>query len=326
MGDTTKIEWADRTWNPLRVRVRANAAEIARAKGYTSLVQIGERMAGHVGQHCEHVSDECDECYAETRQHRCLPGDGTGLPYDRRSRDLVEAFVDEKMLRKALSWREPGRVFVENHSDIFGDWFTDEMIDRVLATMALTPHQTYQVLTKRPERMYEYFQGEESPYFYACTRIEKAARQIASDLGMNQGPEYGDWPLPNVWLGVSVGRRKALSRIDTLRKTPAAVRFLSIEPLLEDLGPLDLARIDWAIIGGESGARARPCDLGWVKSIVAQCATAGVACFVKQFGAKPRDGAFAYACELDPRKGGNPADWPRWARLRQFPAPRVEAA
>src|SRR6185437_2404782 len=126
VGTRTGIEWTDSTWSPIRVRVRADAAEIARAKGYTSLVAIAEKMAGHVGTHCEHVSPGCEHCYAETNSHRCLPGNGTGLPYARRSRDLVEAFVDEKILLQPLQWKpametkRPRLIFVENQSDLFG--------------------------------------------------------------------------------------------------------------------------------------------------------------------------------------------------------------
>lgn len=94
MAQKSKIEWTDSTWSPIRVRVKADAAVIARDKGYIGLIEIAEKMAGHVGQHCEHVSPGCLHCYAETNNHRCLPGNGTGFPYDRRSRDLVTAFID----------------------------------------------------------------------------------------------------------------------------------------------------------------------------------------------------------------------------------------
>ena len=204
MGSKTGIEWTDSTWSPIRVRVRQDAAQIAREKGYTSLVQIAEKMAGRVGQHCEHVSPGCEHCYAEANNHRCLPSNGTGLPYDRRSRDLVETFVDEKVLLQPLKWKpvyikdekielecakcgmvgstgdfypkgnarcprcnsaghyralfptRPRRIFVENQSDLFGEWVTDEMLDKVFAVMALCPQHIFQVLTKRPARMLEY--------------------------------------------------------------------------------------------------------------------------------------------------------------------------
>src|SRR5271167_829951 len=118
MGQTTHIQWCDATWSPLRVKVKADAAAIAKAKGYTSLVNIAAKMAGHVGPHCEHVSHGCDNCYAETNNGRCLPANGTGLPYDRRSRDLVEAFVDKKIMEQPLRWRAPKKIFVMNQSDL----------------------------------------------------------------------------------------------------------------------------------------------------------------------------------------------------------------
>lgn len=160
----TSIEWTNKTWSPLRARVRADAGEIAKAKGYTSLVHIAEKMAGHVGPHCEHVSDGCVNCYSGTNNHRCLPKNGTGLPFDRRSRDLIEPIVDEKILLNPLSWKTPQRVFVENQSDLFGEWVTDEMIDRVFAVMALCPHLTFQILTKRPERMLRWSIDRTTPF------------------------------------------------------------------------------------------------------------------------------------------------------------------
>src|SRR6185312_11804724 len=120
----TSIQWTDRTWSPLRVRVKSDAAQIARDKNYGSLIQIAEKMAGHVGPHCERVSHGCDNCYSDTNNGRCLPANGTGLPFDRRSRDLVEPFVDEKILLQPLKWRKPQRIFVENQSDLFGEWNT----------------------------------------------------------------------------------------------------------------------------------------------------------------------------------------------------------
>ena len=174
MSKKTGIEWTDSTWSPIRVRVKPDAVQIARLNGYSSLIDVAEKMRGRVGQHCEHVSPGCENCYAETNNHRCLPGNGTGLPYDRRSRDLVGAFVDERILLEPLKWppswdcrtdrhcnklefQRPRRIFVENQSDLFGEWVTGEMIDQVFAVMALCPQHVFQVLTKRPERMLAYF-------------------------------------------------------------------------------------------------------------------------------------------------------------------------
>ena len=314
MSETTAIEWTDSTWSPIRVRVKQDAAAIARAKSYTSLVPIAERMAGRVGQHCEHVSPGCEHCYAETNNHRCLPGNGTGLPYDRRSRELVEAFVDEKALLQPFHWRwiraasssavRNRRIFVENQSDLFGEWVPDELLDRVFAVMALCPEHVFQLLTKRPERMLAYVMD--------CARPlgrQNALREAIVEVGANlpevevlkakvlvsgsNGAVQQNWrPLPNVWLGVSVENQAAADeRIPLLLQTPAAVRFLSCEPLL---GPVDIsshripwmwsAGLHWVIAGGESGPGARPMHPDWARGLRDQCNAAGRPFFFKQWG------------------------------------------
>jgi protein gp37 len=197
-----------------------------------------------------------------------------------------------------LKWTSPLMVFTCSWSD----WFIEEADiwrDEAWDIIRRTPHLTYQILTKR---------------------IERARGRVPAP------------PLPNVWLGVSVEDRKNKNRIDILRETPVALRFLSVEPLLEDIGELDLRGIDWVIVGGESGPGARPFDVQWARNIIAQCKAAGVACFVKQLGAKPflsreADGVFCpdYEYRLRNRKGG---DWDEWAedlRVRQFPEVRNAA-
>jgi len=292
MSTTTGIEWTDATWSPIRARVRDDAGAIARAKGYKSLIQIADKMAGNKGPHCESVSEECDRCYSETNNGRCLPANGTGLPFDRRSRDLVEVFLDEKILMEPLRWKRGRRIFVENQSDLFGEWVPDEMIDRVFAVAALSSQHTFQVLTKRSQEMREYFHdvgyraemiGIDAELRSGLDRFVRSTDELtgtADDI-LPRWP----FPLPNVWLGVSVGARKHLHRIDDLRNTPAAVRFLSLEPLLEDLGTLDLTGIHWVIVGGESGDNtARMMQSRWVRSIRNQCIAAKVAFFFKQWG------------------------------------------
>jgi len=301
----TKIEWTDETWSPVRVRVRQDAAAVARAKGYASLVQIAEKMAGRVGQHCEHVSAGCEHCYAQTNNHRCLPANGTGLPYDRRSRDLVEAFVDEKVLLQPLRWKMPRKIFVENQSDIFGEWVTDEMRDRIFAVMALCPQHTFQVLTKRPQGMLEYLSGERwhrnvqaSIYSEIHDRGHKWDQKLLDVVNKraNQSAHNLDFykPLSNVWLGVSVENQAAADeRVPLLLDTPAAKRFVSCEPLL---GPIDLSAmeialdyeeevwLDWVICGGESGAGARPMHPDWARGLRDACVSAYVPFFFKQWG------------------------------------------
>jgi protein gp37 len=280
MSAKSKIEWTDATWSPLRVRVKPDAAAIAEAKGYASLIQIAGKMAGHVGPHCERVSHGCDNCYSDTNNHRCLPANGTGLPFDRRSRDMVEPFLDENILQQPLQWRTPRRIFVENQSDLFGDWVTDEAIDRVFTMMALCVRHTFQVLTKRPERMRLY-----------CERHASAMAETRA----NECPSlHGAFPdaLRNVWLGVSVeDQRTADERIPLLLQTPATVRFVSYEPAL---GPVDLIKLmplsrsfpwlDWVIAGGESGPGARPSHPQWLRDVRDQCQAAGVPFFFKQWG------------------------------------------
>jgi protein gp37 len=315
MGSTTGIEWTDSTWSPIRFRVKQDAAAIAQAKGYTSLVSIAERMAGHVGPHCEHVSPGCENCYAETNNHRCLPANGTGLPYDRRSRDLVEPFVDERILLQPLGWRSiphhertgiktrgacecpstPRRIFVENQSDLFGEWVTDDMLDQSFAMMALCPQHDFQVLTKRSERMRVYFSG--APW--GC--IEERAREIvkAHPKLFPQWPQgFGTIlhiPLRNVWLGVTAENQKqADQRIPDLMVTPAAVRFLSCEPLLGEIdlwtflytgvGSARFNRLHWVICGGESGPHARVMHPHWARSLRDQCQRAEIPFFFKQHG------------------------------------------
>ena len=121
-----------------------------------------------------------------------------------------------------------------------------------------------------------------------------------------------------MWLGVSVESRATLDRIDVLRQIPAAIHFISFEPLLEDLGPVDLTGIDWIIIGGESGPGTRKCDLEWVRSLVVQAKALGVSCFVKQLGVKPVDRGVRR--KLKHRKGGDPEEWAADLRVREFPA------
>ena len=321
MGAETEIAWCDSTWSPIRARV------------------LDGPNAGRVGPHCERVSPGCKNCYSETFNARLLPFNGTGLPFNRQSRYLVEHFVDEKILEQPLHWRKPKRIFVESQSDLFGEWVLDDFIDRVFAVMALCPQHTFLTLTKREKRMLEYLTAsrEETSWMHHLS----AAAYGRDYLPLEGSNAYNfkvipnfSWPLPNVWIGVSVEDRKNKGRIDVLRQTPAALRFLSLEPLLEDLGELDLAGISLCIIGGESGPGARPCDVAWIRSIVRQCGAAGVPCFVKQMGASvtgdPEEFPTAIHDEgdghrtfrLQDRKGGDPAEWPHDIRMREFPAVR----
>jgi protein gp37 len=221
-------------------------------------------------------------------------------------------------------------------TDLFGDWVTDEMIDRVFAVMALSPQHTFQVLTKRADRMRNYLSLSAGSYgSMRLMMIAKTSGDEAIKLRL--------WPLPNVWLGVSVeDQRRADERIPVLLETPAAVRWLSVEPQLEhiDLRLMDdyisdpgvaiqschSGRISWAVCGGESGAGSRPFDIRWARSIIAQCAAAGVACFVKQLGSNPRletcvDTSYFKRDDYRPRdrKGGDISEFPPDLRVREYP-------
>ena len=351
MSDGTHIEWTDASWNPLRAR-RNDATPLE------------TEIATWVGWHCERVSPGCQNCYAEKLNEKRF---GTGLPYNRKSRDQVELFLDEAALTKPLHWRKPRKVFVCSMTDLFGEWVPDEWIDRVFAVMALSPQHTFQVLTKRPERMRAYLAGlyageqdtvrafaavmQEGPDA-ACLAQDAAFRWSAEPVASAFGPFHPGRPLPNVWLGTSVeDQQRADERIPELLATPAAVRFLSCEPLLGPVSlDLDICEgcatspqgeghkppISWVIVGGESGPGARPCDVGWVRSIVAQCQAAETAVFVKQLGAKPYsmgihdhgndeigeatvfDGHRTH-WKLANRKGGDMAEWPEDLRVREFP-------
>ena len=218
MSDKSTIEWTDATWNPVRG--------------------------------CTKISPGCTHCYAETfaERFRGVPGHPYEQGFDLR-------LVPEK-LNEPLKWSSPRMVFVNSMSDLFHDQVPDEYIQRVADVMIRANWHTFQVLTKRAERLQQMLSG-------------KLRRAEA----------------PNIWWGVSAENRKyGLPRLDLLRQAPAQVRFLSIEPLLEDLGELNLSGIHWAIVGGESGRGARPMKREWVLNILRQCREQGVQFFFKQWG------------------------------------------
>lgn len=221
MATATNIEWTEQTWNP---------------------------VTG-----CTKVSPGCKNCYAEAMSRRLKAMQASG--YERGFKlALQPSRLEQPMLRK-----KPTVWFVNSMSDLFHKNIADEYIERVFDTIRRTPQHTYQILSKRSERLPEYF----------------AARAVPD----------------NVWLGVSVENRKhGKPRIDHLRKVRAQVRFLSIEPLLEDLGQLNLTNIHWVIVGGESGAKARPMKPEWAHNVQRQCEDARVAYFFKQWGTWGSDG------------------------------------
>ena len=195
---------------------------------------------------CTKISPGCKRCYAE-RMAKRLKAMG-----QKNYRNGFRLTLHKEMLEKPLHWRTPQLIFVNSMSDLFQDGVPVEFIQSVFRTMRLSHWHLFQVLTKRSERLLE----------------------------LN---EVLDWP-PNVWMGVSVETAKYVSRIDDLRKTGAAVKFLSLEPLLGPLPGLNLHGIDWVIVGGESGPGARPMQASWATDLRDQCSSANVPFFFKQWG------------------------------------------
>lgn len=284
------ISWCDITVNPIHL-IREDGS--------------------HGGHWCQKVSPGCARCYAEAQNHSNYFKFASHLPYSGSAPENL--IFDDKVMEKLIRMRSPERVFIGSMTDIVGEWIPDAWLDRAFAYMALAKQHTFQILTKRPERMREYFLSEnrDSKISNWATTFDKSSsdRIISVDL-----------PLKNCWLGTSVENQKAADdRIPSLLNTPASVRFLSCEPLLESIDIRDyLHGISWVIIGGESGTGARPCETNWIKSIVYQCQSANVAVFVKQLGSNPVNAAHLKFKTSD-RKGGNINDFPPELQVREFP-------
>ena len=185
MTDRSKIEWTDATWNPIRARNIAT---------------------GGVGHFCVHVSDGCKNCYAERLQPRFK----NPVEFRAQDRDKVEIFLDEKVLTQPLRWKKPRRIFVCSMTDLFGDWVADEWLDMIFAAMALADQHTFQVLTKRPDRMRDYLTRQGPMLPDNCqARVARAATAIAAVRGENVDHPCWDvwldlWPLHHIWLGTSI--------------------------------------------------------------------------------------------------------------------------
>lgn len=280
----TPIEWCTHTVNPIRAV---------------------NKETGRIGHFCEKCSPGCKNCYSS----RLQPRFGT-FPFIAENRDKVDLVLDEEKLQSVIRMRKPAEIFWCDMTDMFLADHPDEWVDKCFAAMALSPQHRHLVLTKRDFRLVNYIGADK------FTLRWDEIRKQAAFMWRGLMPEF-DWPLRNVWLGVSVEDRERKGRIERLRATPAAVRFLSIEPLLEDLGEIDLTGIGWVIVGGESGPGARPFDLYWAQSIIDQCQRAGVACFVKQIGAAPLIGGLTV--DGPPGKGGDMNYWPAWLKVRECP-------
>ncbi len=227
---------------------------------------------------CTKVSAGCAHCYAE-RMAKRLRGRG-GYPTD----DPFRVTLHKNKLNEPLRWRKPRMVFVCSMGDLFHPSVPDEFIYEALSIMVLCQQHYFQILTKRPERMAAITQR------IAEAKHHDAIHQAVFDAAMAVWLKPEDvWPRPNIWLGTSIEDQAAMGRADHLRRCPAALRFLSLEPLLEPLPNLNLDGISWTIVGGESGPGARPMNLAWPRSIRDQCKAAGVLFFMKQLseGGRP---------------------------------------
>lgn len=331
MATNTSIEWtrnadgsAGKTWNP--------------ARG------------------CSLVSAGCTNCYAMKMAHRFS---AEGQPYEgltemskRGPRWNGKAVFVREMLDAPLRVKRPTTWFVNSMSDLFHPDITFEQVAAVFAVMAAAKQHTFQVLTKRPERAVEFFEWLRRDNGGSPLCGDEWAGLGQSELG--DGSSEGEteafwrlrerfptdlkggahkWPLPNVWLGVSTENQETADRrIPLLLKLPAAIRFISAEPLL---GPIDLTNalladdsLDWVICGGESGAGARACNTEWIRSIVEQCHRANVACFVKQLGKsvyEDNGGLLAHKLiQLRDKKGGDMNEWPTDLRVRKMPRTAAE--
>jgi protein gp37 len=347
----TTIEWTDMTWNPVRG--------------------------------CSLVSAGCKNCYAMKQAHRFS---GKGRPYEGLTelgphgpRWTGKITLVPELLAEPLRWKKPRRVFVNSMSDLFHEDVPEAFLIAVFAVMMACPLHTFQILTKRPKRMCEYLLGLKilgglGPYirsirvdgdrsianfFNAIARMEMIRgkiRRASDDPWMTvfnaAACTMSNSPLPNVHLGVSVeDQQTADERIPILLKTPAAVRWISAEPLL---GPVDLTKwtspcacdprvcsgpvcLDCVVIGGESTHGARPCEISWIRWLVQECQAAHVPIFVKQLGAVPYvgreltgwpsdtlfndapNGLPGYIAKLKDKKGGDPSEWPEDLRVREWP-------
>lgn len=274
MAGKSAIEWTTSTWNP---------------------------VTG-----CDRVSPGCDHCYALTLATRLKAMGNPRYIKDGSPRTSGPGFgvsLHEDQLTLPLRWRQPRTIFVNSMSDLFHDEVPDVFVAKVFAVMAACPEHTFQVLTKRPRRM-----------SYLVPKLLDLMDQLqpSEHNGRLIDVVIDEWPLPNVWLGTSVENQKwADQRIPLLLETPASIRFLSCEPLIDDIRDAvswrptsrGLLRPDWVIVGGESGPAARPMNIEWARTIRDECVDAGVPYFFKQWGGRT------------PKAGGRELDGRTWDQM-----------
>lgn len=287
----TKISWAERVWNPV----------------------IG----------CSKVSVGCDNCYAENMAKRLYHIEKEDGGY---YKDLGcyngwngKVITIPDRLNQPLHWRKPSRIFVCSMGDLFHENVRWDFIDAVIAMIILNRRHQFLILTKRPDRMLDYFKD------VVYERLQESYGSITDSC--MPIPISDDWPIKNLWLGVSVEHPDYLWRIEELLKIPAAVRFVSFEPLLGDIdldkylwfdpstngnykkewGMLPAKDLHWVIVGGESGSKRRVCKTAWIWNIVDQCKDAGVPCFVKQI-------------HINGKVSKNMDEWLLSLRVQEYPA------
>lgn len=263
MADKTKIEWSEATWNPI-----------------TGCSRISPGCGG---------PGDNGGCYAEllagTRLRNHPSREGLTKATPKGPRWTGEVRLNEDWLGQPIRWTKPRMIFVCAHGDLFHESVPDEWIDRVFAVMALCPQHTFQVLTKRASRMRDYCQNMvagKTAIVSAADRMGRAEDAMRALTGDDGSAEVK--PLPNLWLGVSAENQTyADQRLPQLEQTPAAVRWISFEPLLGEID-YDLSPFDWAVVGGESGPRARNMHPNWARMLRDFCAEDGVPFFFKQWG------------------------------------------
>lgn len=339
----TSIQWTDWSVNPIRARVR----------GRRELTVTGRELTGH---YCEKVSPGCASCYSSELQKRFrMPS------FAEQRRADIEHFLDASQLEQVLRRRKATKIFWCDMCDMFGDWVPNEWIAACFGVMAATPQHVHQILTKRAKRMREWFEwaasqvgplGYVEPPDLTCQRHAYKLLGERFPLHAIKGTfKSRPWPLTWVWLGVSAeDQQRADERIPDLLETPAAIRFVSVEPQMgfvsirkwmHDSTCLEFSsggcicseprevHLDWVIQGGESGRNARPFDVAWARSLRDECREAGVAYFLKQLGANIVDvhpdqaGAVEEAImrtlKLRDSHGGDWDEWPLDLRVREFP-------
>lgn len=288
----TDIGWTERSVNPIRAR---------------------NKETGKLGWFCTHKSPGCVGCYAESRNLWI----GNGIPYEASKRDKVDLYLDPKMLSEPFRIKKPAMWFMCSMTDLFGEFVPDTIIDRIYAMMAMNQAHTFQCLTKRADRMHDYLKSDR------LQQIGEHVQDLADKLGVPT-VDVPERPLLNCWWGVSIeDQRRARERLPVLRDTPAALRMVSFEPLLEPIEVEDmLDGIHWGIIGGHSGGHAQEFHCEWGLDLIGQLQRSGVAPYMKQIGSKPRFRGERVELKSDDSKGENPAGWPDGLNVRKYPRMR----